>query len=558
MNCKHLFLAVLSLIVTFLPLSSQEKYRITELVGCESIRIGGRYVSVGAVFIDTDRIEWNNDEQILRAQKINGESSDVATFTRESMARRLTLKDYFLHKQAGASRSAEILHSKVSDEYSQKRIALVIGNGNYLYQPNLPNAVTDAIAVSDALLAKGFDVILELDGDASQLYQDIESLLVKVKEYGQGCVTLFYYAGHGVQVERVDYIVPFDSKLDNALKIRSGECFPVNNITEEFQKLPSMQNLVLIDACRIRLNDETPDRNDSFIVPDTDYGTSILYSTRSGEKASDGKGSLSPFATAFIEGIDLPNKTWSEISSYIVESVREHTTPIQTGVSFGTPNSRFIFNPVRESHTGEASPIPLTGKINGYDYVDLGLPSGLLWAKYNVGASLPSETGQYFAWGETAPKEVYEWANLRYCEDGKGNSFSKYGRSQNYGGEICLSSGDDVASVNWGKGWRMPTSAEWQELRDRCVWTWTSQKGINGYKVTSKANGQSIFLPASGWRGGHLLSGVGEFGYYWSSTLHAEKIFSAYGCDFGAAGVNARDWSGRFDGQSVRPVADSR
>ena len=133
------------------------------------------------------------------------------------------------------------------------------------------------------------------------------------------------------------------------------------------------------------------------------------------------------------------------------------------------------------------------------EYVDLGLPSGLLWATTNVGAKRPEEYGSYFAWGETSPKSEYSWATYKYA-NGSETSLTKYCTSYSYGdvdNKETLEEDDDAASVNWGKPWRTPTLSETQELISYCTWTFTTINGVNGYKVLG-SNGNSIFLPAAG------------------------------------------------------------
>ena len=178
------------------------------------------------------------------------------------------------------------------------------------------------------------------------------------------------------------------------------------------------------------------------------------------------------------------------------------------------------------------------GRIhNGYEWVDLGL--SVLWATCNVGASSPSDYGNYYAWGETDTKLIY-----------------KNSRSRTYNVDMPDISGDpkyDAVTANWGGGWRMPTVEEFSELVGRCDWEWTSQGGRNGYKVTGP-NGNSIFLPAAGRRGGMSLYYAGDNGYYWSSTSDggAEGAYCLY---FGS-GYHSVDWGNRSRGQSVRPVSD--
>ena len=196
------------------------------------------------------------------------------------------------------------------------------------------------------------------------------------------------------------------------------------------------------------------------------------------------------------------------------------------------------------------------GEYKGHEYVDLGLPSGLKWATMNVGASKPEEYGDYFAWGETQPKSSYSWSTYKWC-NGSSTTLSKYNTSSSNGtvdNKTQLDLADDAARANWGGSWRMPTTEEYYELLEKCTWTWTSQNGVNGRKVTGP-NGNSIFLPAAGYRYGASLYDVGSWGYYWSSSLFIENPDFAYPVYFDSSGI---DWDGdwRYSGFSVRPVSE--
>ena len=150
--------------------------------------------------------------------------------------------------------------------------------------------------------------------------------------------------------------------------------------------------------------------------------------------------------------------------------------------------------------------------------VDLGLPSGTLWADRNVGADSPEGYGDYFAWGETAPKSTYNWSTYKWCR-GSSYTLTKYCTESYYGtvdNKTVLDLEDDAAYVNMGAEWRMPTTDELRELRNKCTWTWTTQNGTNGYRVTGP-NGNSIFLPAAGCRyGSSLADSIGD---YWLASL---------------------------------------
>ena len=180
------------------------------------------------------------------------------------------------------------------------------------------------------------------------------------------------------------------------------------------------------------------------------------------------------------------------------------------------------------------------GIENGYTWIDLGLPSGLKWATCNVGATAPEGYGDYFAWGETTIKSNYSNPSYTYSSN-----------------PTTLPLSADAARVNWGGSWRMPTKAEQDELRDtnNCTWTWTTQNGVKGYKVTSKKNGNSIFLPAAGYRFNSSLSLVGSYGNYWSSSLNTSYSLYAYVVGFDSDYVGRSDYY-HYYGFSVRAVCE--
>ena len=224
----------------------------------------------------------------------------------------------------------------------------------------------------------------------------------------------------------------------------------------------------------------------------------------------------------------------------------------------------------------------LKGSIGGggttpspVEYVDLGLPSGLKWAKCNLGASKPSDYGDYYAWGETAPKADYTWATYKWMQAGQSDwkyitkyTFADgktggiwYDSSGNFIGDnlTTLRPADDAATQQLGSPWRMPTVDEQEELITKCTWTWTTQDGVNGYQVDGP-NGNAIFLPAAGLRSGSALGSAGSRGFYLSnshsshsshSTSRNDVVFRIY---FYSNGQHSMDTYLRCLGYSVRPV----
>ena len=194
-----------------------------------------------------------------------------------------------------------------------------------------------------------------------------------------------------------------------------------------------------------------------------------------------------------------------------------------------------------------------------HEYVDLGLPSGTLWATMNIGANAPEEFGDHFAWGETTPKEVYNWNTYQWC-NGRWNKMTKYCTVTTHGdngftdGKTELDPEDDAASVNWSSQWRMPSKEQLDELRTKCTWTWTTSNGVKGYRVSK--NGKSIFLPAAEGYSGNILSS-GNLGYYWSRTLGDTKSYYANYLYFHSTSVTAEAFE-RSTGCTVRAVRVSQ
>ena len=183
------------------------------------------------------------------------------------------------------------------------------------------------------------------------------------------------------------------------------------------------------------------------------------------------------------------------------------------------------------------------------DKVDLGLTSGVLWATINIGASSPADAGDYFAWGEKETKDNFGWETYGLC-NGSYSSIFKY--TQNDGKKI-LEPQEDVATSKLGKGWRIPTKEEMEELVNECKWTWERMSGQLGWKVTGR-NGNSIFLPAAGAGSSYRIAGVGELGRYWTSTRD-ESNYSAFNLRFkdGRESIVVVDDT-RFYGRPVRAV----
>ena len=203
---------------------------------------------------------------------------------------------------------------------------------------------------------------------------------------------------------------------------------------------------------------------------------------------------------------------------------------------------------------------PVGGGTETAEWVDLGLPSGLLWAECNLGATKPEEYGDYYAWGETSTKEVYDWSTYKYCNGGF-NQLTKYCNDPDYGYNgftdnlTTLQPSDDVATARLGDGARMPTAHEWRELIANTETEWIQVNGVYGRKLTA-SNGKSLFLPAAGY--GSELDYAGELGFYWSSSLDAYNPGIAWSFDFNSGSQYVGGNHSRCGGFPVRAVRSAR
>ena len=203
----------------------------------------------------------------------------------------------------------------------------------------------------------------------------------------------------------------------------------------------------------------------------------------------------------------------------------------------------------KEFVAGGACTITANLTLADHDYVDLDLPSGTLWATCNVGAEKPEDYGYYYAWGETSTKSSYSKSNYKWY-NGSDVSFTKYGNYE------FLDLSDDAAYVNWGSNWRMPSYEELRDLINSNYTTTeeTTQNGVKGLKITSRSNGNSIFLPAAGYMNGSTLAGAGTNVYYWSSDSYNQgKVYYLQVVNGNATVGNCS----RYMGQSIRPVRNN-
>ena len=254
-------------------------------------------------------------------------------------------------------------------------------------------------------------------------------------------------------------------------------------------------------------------------------------------------------------------------SSY---STSKQVLSAASGITLSDWCGMFAVKPVVSGTTSTSWFVNNTGylqKGESHTFVDLGLTSGNLWATCNVGATNPQDYGDYFAWGETetyysslnplawkeGKENGYTLANYTKLSDGAG--ISKYNNSD---GKTTLEPIDDAATANWGYDWSTPTEADYQELINNCTWHWENNynsTNVNGYLVTSRKNGNQIFLPAAGGYDGNGNGSIGTNGFYWTASIYGIYFDSANDLNFGKTYSPYVNYSYfRYMGFPVRPV----
>ena len=364
--------------------------------------------------------------------------------------------------------------------------------------------------------ADGDPLRLEFEGEAA------EGLIVSGQEYD------IWYFGHSQQLE-TPYInmTDEDSRLEGSIATQSGRledlgyCHiattKVTAVTENDEVKLNLKGTLVNQIAIALLDLENVEELYGDAILGTEYALEYNGERYELNVTEDDNAKINvESATGISYVVLLPNAN----KETMIKHKKEDKTFAYTFHNYIKSNKIYYRTATNDKvalkwEEIEEMPEPeQPGDNNNHEYVDLGLPSGLLWATCNVGANAPEEYGDYFAWGETTTKETYDSDNSSTY----GLSDSEL-QSQGYiDSEGNLTPQYDAATANWGGNWRMPTKAEQQELLDNCIWTWTTQNGVNGYNVEGP-NGNSIFLPAAGLRGSPINI-AGSSGYYWSSTPH--------------------------------------
>ena len=439
-------------------------------------------------------------------------------------------------------------HYQVTDESDGKTSAALnrVTNPGFVAGGEIDNNVAFYPYAANAAIAKrsGLYAISEIELPATQAYADAS--------FGNGAFPMA-----AVTSSTSDYNLKFKNVLGGLNLQLNG------NATIASIIVSGNSNEILCGAASVSVSNATTpalsltDASATAVTLDCGDGVQLNPNT----------------PTAFI--IALPPMTMSGGFTAIVTDTDGASMEIKTTKSQTITRSNLLKMPA----VNYVGTLPTPDPEPTYNYVDLGLPSGLKWATRNLGkdgfVSSPEEYGDYYAWAELAPyyssrnpftwvagKTGYNWASYQWCQ-GTNTTLTRY-NNKTANGDVDNKTvfsdynyADDAAQSLDGGKWRTPTDAEWAELIANCTWTWTTQNGVNGCLVSS-SNGKSIFLPAAGcWVSNNTTStDTGDWGNYWSASLHTDdpRYSMRVGFSSSSASSVSRGW--RYYGRSIRPVYD--
>ena len=484
--------------------------------------------------------------------------------------------------------------------------------------------ITDAVSVVDVILGKAPKQTISLGGDP---YGVDNTLVVGTWYAPDGSSFVFNEDGTTTYPGGTTYeFMPMPGRLLIYIaQNRPVKVLPIIKATSEYllvvdyatggftyyTKSSSLASGITLDQTSLTMNSGTTAQLTASITPETAFASIIWTSSDENVATVDANGLVTAVAggsctiTATTSGSQKTATCTINVTQMVASIVLSQTKVIFEKLddfvrltATVLPENAANKNVVWSSSNSDIAPVR-SGRVDAYGYgtavitceaadgsgvkatctiyvldpstyVDLGLPSGTLWATCNVGANSPEDYGYYFAWGETEPydkngKTYFHWSTYKWC-NGPSSTMTKYCTKSNYGYEGFtdnkkeLDVDDDAAYVNWGPVWRMPSIDQYDELINSSNTTteWTTQNGVYGRKITSKKEGytdRSIFLPAAGYRYTSTLNFAGANGYYWSRTLDEGGPNVAWSLGFNSSSVyTSSGYNYRYYGFSVRPV----
>lgn len=322
-----------------------DTYRIVRL-SKSPIKIGGVRLKVGSTFTDDKKIEWTDDTQEMQVvNTATGKRYMTRRRVNPNAGRTHTIKDFIVRTSFGSTRDTEddtsltLVPSPVGPEFPERRAALVIGNSNYQEMSQLRNAQGDAAAIADMLAGLGFDVMQLYEADERSMKNALRRFARQARGYD---FVMFYFAGHGVQDEGFNYLLPIEARLELQSELRY--CLSADDVVQQLDALPASARLIVLDACRNAHKSWTRSTDEGLARMEAGEGTVILFSTQSGKKALDGEGDHSPFATAMLENIAMPGVDFTHAINNVVRATYNATQKLQYPLLVGALLSDFSFN----------------------------------------------------------------------------------------------------------------------------------------------------------------------------------------------------------------------
>lgn len=322
-----------------------DTYRIVRL-SKSPIKIGGVRLKVGSTFTDDKKIEWTDDTQEMQVvNTTTGKRYMARRRVNPNAGRTHTIKDFIVRTSFGSTRDTEddasltLVPSPVGPEFPERRAALVIGNSNYQEMSQLRNAQGDAAAIADMLAGLGFDVMQLYEADERSMKNALRRFARQARGYD---FVMFYFAGHGVQDEGFNYLLPVEARLELQSELRY--CLSADDVVQQLDALPASARLIVLDACRNAHKSWTRNADEGLARMEAGEGTVILFSTQSGKKALDGDGDHSPFATAMLENIAKPDVDFTHAINSVVRDTYNATQKMQYPLLVGALLSDFSFN----------------------------------------------------------------------------------------------------------------------------------------------------------------------------------------------------------------------
>lgn len=366
---KKLFyiLCPLLCLLTAIPANaSGNDYRIKRLIHADNVKINGKKVSTEMDFSKDATIEWGKDDAAAMVVKEMATSRIYRLSKRqfESKGKIKTLQDFFLRTKKTSTRGdtdeavITLKHCNNRFSFNERRIALVVGNTTYISLPSLQNPQSDAAAISDKLLSLGFDVVETYDCDNKELRSTLNQFEQIINRDGYQ-VVLFYYAGHGIQKDGKNYLVPVTSKLQNPADINN--CIGCDDVLHSLEGTTCSSRIVIFDACR-NFNSAISEKKHNGLaqIQQLAPGTILIYSTGFGQVANDGDGEHSPFAQALLDNIGKPAINFEAEIKNVANETYRITANRQYPAIAGSLTDNLILNPNSNTTATTATPTTVT------------------------------------------------------------------------------------------------------------------------------------------------------------------------------------------------------